>query len=356
MGRLVIHLGLPKSGSTAIQRFLSGNRAALDELGLHWCESLRGPNHVQLAVACGRQINHLSKTVGVHNERDRARLRSRVARQLGAELRNRNSVLVSTEHLSSVLTTPEDVGSLANLVRGFADDVLLVGVLRRADYWLPSAYAEAVLNNKPVEFDAEFVRSRAPLLDHQSLLRRWQDGFGADKVRLVPMLEDDKSDPNAVPLRMLEALDVPDARNVAWQAPAQLAHQTLSAHGTQLLHAANPVLPRGGLRPGRFRQQVQGFIAAHYPGASLKLPPAAAAELDRLGWRHTGIDGVPAAVGELWPQWREQPDAEVRPLPEVDDGQVRELLTELRAAGITTRAGTYLDAGLRRVAVRVARR
>ncbi len=356
MSRLILHIGLPKSGSTAIQQFLSANQSVLREFGLAWCQSLRGPNHVQLAVACSTQINHLSRTVGVHNERDRAALRTRVAKRLEQELDNHDTVLVSTEHLSSSLTTPDDVARLASLLAGLTDDVLVVAVLRRGDYWLPSSYSEAVLNNKEFDLDAEFVHLREPLLDHHALLARWQGSFGADAVRLVPMLESDKADPSAVPFRVLDCVGVTPDADTAWQSPPKTAHATLSALGTEMLRTITPRLPRGGLRPGRYRQKVRASIAARFPGAGIALTPAAAAELDRLGWRRNGIDAVPSAVGDKWTAWRDQPDADVRPLPTVSEAAVDELLLHLQEAGITARQGAGLDDHLRRVAKRFARR
>lgn len=356
MGRLVLHIGQPKTGSTATQEFLSANRAALRGYGLRWCESMRGPNHLQLAVAFAEQTSHLTATAGVHGERDRARLRARLAARLGAELAQHETVLASSEHLSAALRSPTEVASLAAFLRGLADDILVLAVLRRGDYWLPSSYSEAVLNDKTVELDANLVHFRAPLLDHHAFLRRWQDGFGTSAVRLLPMLEADKRVPSAVPLRLLAELGVPADDGTSWQRPAELAHLTLSAAGTEMLRAVTPLLPRGGLRPGRDRRRVRAAIAARFPGPGVALTPAAAAELDRLGWRTSGIDALSAAAGDQWPAWRDQPPAEVRPLPEVSDQAVQELLAQLRSAGLARRRSPVLSGRARRVAVRLARR
>jgi hypothetical protein len=355
MGRLVLHVGLPKTGSTSLQEFLSANRDALSRFGLRWCESLRGPNHVQLAVAFTDQMSHLTSTVGVRNKRDQLRLRDRVARRLGAELRCGERVLVSTEHLSAALRSPAEVHALAAFLRDIADEVSVLAVLRRNDYWLPSSYAEAVLNDKRREFDAEFVHFRASLLDHHGFLARWQDAFGADAVRLLPMLESDKRDPSAVPLRLLAELGVP-AQDGGWRRPAELAHPALSALGTEMLRAMTPLLPSGGLRPGRARMRVRTAIAERCPGPPVALTPSAAAELDRLGWRKSGIEAVPAAVGADWSAWRDQPDADVRPLPVVGEQAVEDLLSELRGNRVVRERSGMSTERLRRMAVRLARR
>jgi hypothetical protein len=292
----------------------------------------------------------------VRTEDDRARLRRRIATRLGNEVRQHETLIASTEHLSALLQTENEVASFAEFVHSLVDDVVIVAVLRRGDYWLPSSYSEAVLNDKQLEFDAGFVEFRAPLLDHHAFLARWQAAFGREAVRLLPMLESDKDDPSAVPLRVLGQAGVQSQDSSMWQHPAQLAHPTLSALGTEMLRAVSPMLPTGGLRPGRHRRRVRAVIAARFPGPGLALTPAAAAELDRRGWRRSGIDAVPAAIGREWLEWRSQPDADVRPLPEIREDDLQNLLDELRTLGLLAPRQVVLADTLRRVGVRLARR
>lgn len=66
MGDLILHIGMPKAGSTSIQRFAAGNRARLAELGFHypdlghnhsrWLAGLVSENPVKLDGAVRRRL------------------------------------------------------------------------------------------------------------------------------------------------------------------------------------------------------------------------------------------------------------------------------------------------------------
>jgi hypothetical protein len=336
MARLVLHIGLPNTGTSSVQAFLSANRDALAADGLRWCRSLYGPNHAQLAVAVARDGGRVARSLGVEKAGDRARLRSRLVAALGSELRAHPTVVAPTEHLTGRISTEDEVGELAALLGGIADDVLVLAVLRRNDYWLPSSYAEAVVARSQRRLNAGFVRSRQHLLDHQSLLARWVRPFGADRVRLLPLLEEDKADPLRSPIRLLSELGIAPEAVRSWPVPAARVRPSLSARATQMLQALTPLVPEEGLRPARDRTRLLQAIAARYPG-----PPAltrrAAAELARHGWVHSGIDRATQAVGPDWERWATQPPAPLGTLPAVSEDEVRALLAELQEAGVVRR-------------------
>jgi hypothetical protein len=337
MARLVLHIGLPKTGTSAIQEFLAANSDALAAHNVRWCRSLRGPNHAQLALAVSRRPGRVGRAAGVVDDADRARMKARVATRLGAELRGHGTVLASTEHLTGRVRTEDELRELHGLIGAVADDVLVLLVLRRNDYWLPSSYAEAVVARSQRSLNAGFVRSRAHLLDHHALLTRWTRVFGGSNVRLLPMLEDDKADPARTPLRLLGQLGVAPDDVRRWRVPPARARLSLSARGTQLLRALTPLVPEQGLRPARDRMRLLQALADRYPGPPVLLTRSAAAELQRCGWVHNGIDRVAQAVGTGWDSWATQPPAPVGRPPTVTPDEVRALLAELQDAGVLRR-------------------
>src|SRR5437762_8200031 len=98
---------------------------------------------------------------------------------------------------------PAGLAALADFLHQFFDDVDVLFVLRRGDYWLPSSYAEYVTSGGSRPLDAAFVRRREPMLRVRRLLRRWERAFGPGSVKAVPFLEADKANPVALPARIL---------------------------------------------------------------------------------------------------------------------------------------------------------
>lgn len=351
MARLIVHIGLPKTGSTAVQAYLTANHDRLADFGVRQVPAVAS-NHPDFAVAFDRASP--LRRMDVRGTRDRHRARTRLAAQLRREVTGSGTWLVSSEHLATVRTST-DLAALARFLHGFATDVTIVAVLRRGDHWLPSAYAEAIRSGGTRPLGARFVRRRAVLLDHQDFVGRWVAAFGADAVRLVPFLESDKANLAALPARVLAAVGVPASATAGWPLPAAPDRSGLSAEAVEMLRMMNPMLPPPGWRPSRDRARLVAALAERYPGPSTALTADARSALDDAGWVHTGADRLAQAVGDHWPDWRAQPDAAVRPRPQMSEGDAKQLFDELRAAGVVRRGSLDLR-GLRRLALRAAGR
>jgi hypothetical protein len=347
--RLVLHVGLPKTGTTAFQEFISANRDRMPEHGLAYCHMLRGPNHAQLAVAFSHRINKISEALGVMNDADQARLRQRLARRMSGIAGDSPSWIASSEHLVTMVRRPADIAALAGFLRGIYDDVLVIFVLRRSDYWLPSAYAEQVVSGGRAPLDARFVGRRGYLMRHRRLMRRWGRAFGRDNVRAVPFLEQDKQRPRALPIRILRVAGLPPAAVRTWPVPAADANPSLGAEATELLRRLSPHLRTSALRPTTSRQRVADYVAIHWPGPPLRLTAEAAEELRRLRLVRTRVGRSRFATGPGWLKWKRQPDAPVEPPPAIAAELVQSALDGLHREGL-------LESGIDGAAAETARR
>jgi hypothetical protein len=348
--QLVLHIGLPKTGTTAFQRFIARNRSRLAESGLTYCDMFRGVNHVELAIAFTR-ITSISRAFGVHTPSDQEDLRRRLP-ELLAQTDRAPRWIASTELLSSRFETSADVARLADLLRPFFDEVTILLALRRADYWLPSKYVQEVKTGTSSAFDAEFVQRFRFLVDHRALIQRWADNFGADNIRLVPFLETDKADPMAVPVRLLEATGIPAAEVRSWPVPAIVQNVSLSAYGIELMRRMNE-RDDSPLKPMLWRKRVFALVNEQWPGPSPRITPEAAAELHANDWVRTGVgDGSPE-----WQAWTAQPDATPEPTPRAADKDYDRLIDALRRRELIDRTWFNLArARSRRLLRRIVRR
>ena len=364
MTRLLLHVGMSKTGSTAVQELLAANRAQLRRCGVTYADVLRGPNHWQLAVAFADRITGLSRAVGVESEADRERLRRRMARRLGRAVRPGSTWVASSEHLSSLLSSRRELEAIAAFLARFFDQVTVLAVLRRADYWLPSSYVEAVKGGSTRPLNVAFVRSRTRFLDHAGFVERWEAAFGTGSVQVLPFLESDKRDGVALPARVLAALGVGDGLTLpaGWALPGGLPNESISAEATELLRLLNPRLPQSALRPTTTRRRVVSFLARQFPGPPTVLTPAAAQALAANGWVDTGIGTSPSAAGApaAWAAWSAQPAAPVRTLPRLGEDEAAAAYAALQRAGVVPahRPAPRWErpaVALRRWALRVAR-
>ncbi len=181
MPGLILHIGMHKTGSSALQRFFRVNRLALWLAGVSYPEA-RAPD--------GRALPKQNDLfLALSHERDHGRPHAAygpsaaLVARLG-KLARRRRVLVSAEGLSG--EWPGFAAAFAPL-RGLARVVVFVRA--QAD-WAPSFYRQLALRGDPPErrpFEAwmDDPATRAHL-DYAAILGWWGDALGDEAVRVVP--------------------------------------------------------------------------------------------------------------------------------------------------------------------------
>ena len=107
----------------------------------------------------------------------RPALRDRLREILG-DPQSAPGFLASSQHLSTLVRDSADVAELADFLDSIYDEVVVLLVMRRADYWTPSAYVEAVKAGDRRPFNADSIARRRSVLDHEDLFQRWGAAFG----------------------------------------------------------------------------------------------------------------------------------------------------------------------------------
>ena len=171
---IVVHGGMHKTGSSAIQNTLQANRGALAEAG--WLYPRAG---LVDQVATGHRHRTLMTEV-------RDNILHPSWRQLHAELDGwHGRVLISHENFFSPQIDPLAVAALMP-----DRPVYLLAYLRHPVDYVESCYREWVRRWKYRHGIRTFYESRRDYLDVEALRDAWEATFGADRVLLRPYERD----------------------------------------------------------------------------------------------------------------------------------------------------------------------
>lgn len=198
--KLLLHVGMDKTGSTAIQFYLSKNRERLLEHGICYPKtgaylgqaapfSNDGVRHITLKYALGNRIPNspMSGYLDIYDEFSLRAFQERLISDLQQELstnKNIRSVVMSDEDIFRLSTT-----SLANRTWLFAQQIFqdfrVLIYVRDLPSYLNSAYVQHIKTGGRKSFQ-DFC---AIFLDGKYIskhIRAWQSTFGVDHLLLRP--------------------------------------------------------------------------------------------------------------------------------------------------------------------------
>lgn len=181
--RLILHIGMHKTGTSSVQRYFSRNRAVLRRMGVCYPKSIgadgeRQPKHTAIFDAISHEADF-----GVYH----SVLGSSVdcIEQAAAEIEaspGRLGVL-SAEGLSG--ERPVFAAAMAGLADRFETTVVVF--VRRQDHWVESFYKQMVLSREVCETRGfhEFVEAASTRrhMDYAQIIGWWRDAF--EDVRVV---------------------------------------------------------------------------------------------------------------------------------------------------------------------------
>jgi hypothetical protein len=267
--RIVLHIGLEKTGTTSIQAHCHRHAETLRAQGILYPAWLGYRNHADLVIAAaayGSTVDMRTRA-GVGSERELAAFRTAALGRLRQQVSKARPacLLLSDEHFSSRCGDAE-VRRLKEMLAEFSDDVRVLVYLRRQDDLLVSLYS-TFLKGQGTGGLAR-VAEMAKWFDFETVLARWSAAFGREAlvVRLFPprqgTLIDDFADAAGLPV--LPA-DPSDAR----------ANRSLDQRNAALLARINELLPAfrdGAVNPDRVG--LANFLEARSTGPALSMPLA----------------------------------------------------------------------------------
>lgn len=261
--RAIVHVGLPKTGTTSIQSWLQQNAPALLERGvaydrIHYPGLKRRRAHVELGICQAAEANvEMPHTVtrrvyGLSNLAAQKEVADTYAKTFAKAVKKHPGAtwVFSSEDLGSLTRTPELARALDTWLRRFFDDVHYVCYIRRQEDWLLSRYSQTLRQGMAHTLD-EFLEKRARH-DFHAMASAWRDGIGADHFDLR-LLEPDAMKDGDLIADFCDAIGVDPA---GLPAPER-KNEALSVPAAEFLRQANQRWPSGKKRFQRPRKLIE---------------------------------------------------------------------------------------------------
>ena len=213
--RILLHIGLPRCGTEALQTLLDAKRGKLAGMGLFYSRVLGRKNHTRLymAVSDPGHVDPLRHARGYARAAAQERLQRTIAGDIAGELEKAkpDTYVLSAAQLST-LPNRSELERLRTLLSAHADEIRIVAHVDEQTRVLTRHYAMALSEGRTTSLVRELALAEAPnwrraalvdwakiapglrgfpevqaaphWLDYQSLLARWERVFGEGSVEL----------------------------------------------------------------------------------------------------------------------------------------------------------------------------
>jgi len=193
MVEVVLHIGVEKTGTTAIQNFLYLNADALSSQSTALLECAGKPNN-RLLPAWFRdddRSDDMLRSKGVFDADGKRRFFEGWPETLGVEIaalsRSHERLIITSEHFHSRLPTERETRRVAAFCSAYFERVRVIVYLRRQDELMESLYSTALRLGHDVgrrRFARTAIKNK-DYFDFHALLRRWESAFGRDALEVA---------------------------------------------------------------------------------------------------------------------------------------------------------------------------
>lgn len=245
--KAVIHIGMPKSGTSTIQAFLQINRTALSDQGVlydrftPWSGS-QYEFPVTALDAVGKLVPpaYERNELGLHTHADQRAYVQRFERHLETTLAQQGGHRVfvgSSEHIYPWLKTAEPICALDRFLTARFSDVRYLVYLRSQQELVLSSYSEAIRRGHTHSLDEHLRKSGT--INHLKTLNWWVNAVGQDRLDVRILAADHLRDGDL----LADFCDLAGIRLSGLQRPER-ENTALSVEEIKLRRLLNKVLPR----------------------------------------------------------------------------------------------------------------
>jgi len=278
--RFVIHIGWEKTGTTSIQQYLHARSKYLAGKGVFYLSSPGRIEHAYLSHACLNleKHSHLHKLKGLDSEEDRRLFRDDVFgdfRQKMSDLPPKyHTVLISSEHFSTVLDTSSEVIRLRKVLSEFSEDIEIIAYIRDQEDQIVSAYSTRLKSGAVLKFSEHLDSNlKYARFNYAEALALWGDVFGDSKVNVGVY----SNTPNSGHSLIDDFLSrVSNSLRVANGHTVRRKNKSLSKFGCQLLRRVNLLTPTAYRlkAPMNAQRKLLVRLLLRMPGQGLRMTEA----------------------------------------------------------------------------------
>lgn len=270
----ILHIGVEKTGTTSIQKFLGLNRQILSTRSILFPQAPGRWNHTNLAgyAAADEKCDDIRINLGIKSHDELLRFREQFAADFDRELRDSacDTVILSGEHCSSRLVTREEVERLHRLLSRIFEAVRVVVYLRRQDEFLLSTYSTAVKNGRTQKLSIPKTDNQMQRYDFAKILDVWSDVFGR-KAMDVRLFDRSTMIGGSAVTDFIHAADLPT--DLLYEMPAE-ENRSLDNAALEVLRLMNKHIPH--VKDGNIflpRGDLPILFEAISSGASIMIEP-----------------------------------------------------------------------------------
>lgn len=187
MKTLYLHIGTPKTGTSALQYFCAGNRKILEEKGIYFPDlGFRFPD-----IGKHRNAHFLSykeyinKKEKLRDHEAEKKIREEGIQKLEEAFQTHDTILISDEHIwNEAEMTTEILPALYQHFMEQGVQIKIIVYLRRQDQVIQSFWAQKIKESSTITFESymETEKYRRFRLDYATRIQEFEDIVGKDHL------------------------------------------------------------------------------------------------------------------------------------------------------------------------------
>jgi len=177
---IYLHIGIPKTGTTAVQYFLKKNNQALLKQGVLIPKSVLTPNNEILTLyATKKTTNKLISRSKTWTKESVSNFPQKLNKEIAKHYNKINKIILTNEGLSVSVTKKNEFEALKEIINIKDFQIKIILYLRRQDEYILSAYSTNVRRGRTSEFD---ISNPINVLNYDKFLSNWESEFGFENI------------------------------------------------------------------------------------------------------------------------------------------------------------------------------
>ena len=197
----ILHIGTPKTGSTAIQRFLQANYDALSRRNI--IAHVKLANQLAKAFTPWHMRTRFLKKSGLQDPQQHAQLKKKAIQDLqetvSSTANDQKVVLLSSEHFYMLLSRSIDITTVKEVLERYFETVVVVCFFRDPIDFVVSSYNQSLrgaYSGSLPAFIGQYIGSGR--WKYFSNYNAWSSVFGSERCFFVPFNPDQKTNYDVV--------------------------------------------------------------------------------------------------------------------------------------------------------------